>query len=301
MLWILCIIYFLSIAKYTIETWKSLNILKGPHYCQLQSKVDEILPPPKIGRIPRKISSGFSCFTADEWKNWILVYSIYSLKGVLPEPHYSCWCIFVQACTLICQLFVTHEDIKEAHHLIIAFCKEFQKLYGKEYCTPNMHMACHIRDNMIDYGPLAAFWAFSFERYNGTLERTKLSWCGPEKQMFTKFLDLQSIRRMENNDSASDSDLFEAIHQAIIKPSAGANFSSLEQTKCGIMQVLEQCQYFSCPVHEIDATKRICHRLLPPLKEKCFNDLSIDRLQTVYGLLYPMPEKEVLHLERFYY
>ena len=58
---------FLGIAKHTTETWKLLNILKSPHFCQLQDKVDRILPPPKIVRIPRKISSGFSSFTADEW------------------------------------------------------------------------------------------------------------------------------------------------------------------------------------------------------------------------------------------
>ena len=43
---------FLGIAKHKTETWKLLNILKSPHFCQLQDKVDRILPPSKIGRIP---------------------------------------------------------------------------------------------------------------------------------------------------------------------------------------------------------------------------------------------------------
>ena len=99
---------------------------------------------------------------------------------------------------------VTYENIQEFHRLLVALCNEFANLYGKEHCTPNMHMACHIRDSMIDYGPLAAFWAFCFEHYNGTLENKKLSWCGPEKQMFTKFLDLQYIHTMGQADSSID-------------------------------------------------------------------------------------------------
>ena len=129
-------------------------------------------PPPKIGRIPRKIcaQTGFSAITADEWKNWILLYSVYTLDRILPSQHFHCWCLFVKACMFICQLIITDEDIEQSHQILLQFCREFQDLYGKECCTPNMHMACHLRDNLKDYGPLAAFWAFSVERYNSTLK-----------------------------------------------------------------------------------------------------------------------------------
>ena len=32
-----------------------------------------------IGRVPRKIASMFVAFTADEWKNWTLIYSLCAL------------------------------------------------------------------------------------------------------------------------------------------------------------------------------------------------------------------------------
>lgn len=66
---------FLGIAKHTTNTWKDLDLINSTDFSDLQSKVDSITPPPKIGRIPRKIGPGFSSFTADEWKNWILLYS----------------------------------------------------------------------------------------------------------------------------------------------------------------------------------------------------------------------------------
>ena len=79
---------FLGLAKHIINTWKDLEILKLVHFVEVQRKVDSVVPPPKIGRIPRKIGSGFSSFTADEWKNWILIYSVYSLHGVLAPADY---------------------------------------------------------------------------------------------------------------------------------------------------------------------------------------------------------------------
>ena len=60
----------------------------------------------------------------------------------------------------------------------------FNSLFGKESCTPNMHLACHLWNNLFDYGPLAAFWAYSFECYTGIiLENIKTSWNGKEKQI----------------------------------------------------------------------------------------------------------------------
>ena len=60
---------FLGLAKHVTNTWKELQILKPIHFAEVQKKADSIVPPPKIGRIPCKIGSGFSSFTADQWKN----------------------------------------------------------------------------------------------------------------------------------------------------------------------------------------------------------------------------------------
>ena len=196
---------YLGIAKHTTSTWKDRNILKADDFSLIQEKIDLLIPPPKIGRIPRKIGSqtGFSAITADEWKNWIIMYSVYALDGILPPEDFHCWCLFVKACMLTCQLVITDEDIQHAHETLLQFCNEFQTLYGKECCTPNMHMACHLSDNLRDYGPLAAFWGYSFERYNGILESIKTSWDGPGKQMLKKIVALQSLEMIQtqlNND-----------------------------------------------------------------------------------------------------
>ena len=32
-----------------------------------------------------------------------------------------------------------------------------------------MHMHCHLKSVILDFGPVYAFWLFSFERFNGIL------------------------------------------------------------------------------------------------------------------------------------
>ena len=148
---------FLGIAKHALKTWKDLHIINEKDYAVILEKVDCMNPPFKLGRIPRKIGHGFASFTADEWKYWILMYSLYSLHG-----HYKCWCLFVDACRLLCFPVVAESQINTAHTHLVNYCKTFTCLYGAEYCSPNMHMGCHLKDCMLDYGPLSSFWCFVF-------------------------------------------------------------------------------------------------------------------------------------------
>ena len=58
---------------------------------------------------------------------------------------------------------------KEAHNQFILLIKQIEEEYGKKYITPNLHLALHVNQCCLDYGPLYAFWCYSFERMNGLL------------------------------------------------------------------------------------------------------------------------------------
>ena len=118
---------FLGLVKHTVKMWKDTGLLLERHFLLLQ---DSMNPPSKIGRIPRKIGSGFAAFTADEWKHWVLIYSMYALYGILPEDHYRCWCMLVDSCRYICQPVTTITAIEHAHELIVQFCETFETVYG---------------------------------------------------------------------------------------------------------------------------------------------------------------------------
>ena len=128
--------------------------------------------PIDVGRIPYKIESAMSGLTADQWKNWTCVYSLFVLHDLLLKEHLEYWWLFVQTCIHICQPSVTQDSIKKIDEYLLSFCQSFENLYGTLSCTINLHLHCHLADCLRDYGPAHGTWCFSFERLYGILGRT---------------------------------------------------------------------------------------------------------------------------------
>ncbi len=125
--------------------------------------------PHDVGRIPRKIASGCSGFTAYQWKNWTTILSLFCLKGLIGDKHYDMWSDFVQACIIIFSRVISADRLEVADRYLQTFLSKFVSLYGPLNCTPNMHLHLHLKDCILDYGPVYSFWCFSFERFNGML------------------------------------------------------------------------------------------------------------------------------------
>ena len=128
----------------------------------LQERMDAINPPANIGRIPCKISSGFAGFTAEQWMLWTILYSPVVLPDLLPHEHYTLWCIFSRACALLCRPYLHEREVDKADELLLSFCTGFEQLYGAEACTLNLHMHFHLKECILNVGPLYSFWCFSF-------------------------------------------------------------------------------------------------------------------------------------------
>ena len=190
---VMCIIdpmhnLLLGTAKHILSVWKEKGIIKDSQFDMLQARVDSFQTPSDVGRIPSKISSGFSSFTAEQWKNWTLLYSLYSLKEILPHQHYACWKLFVKACFFLCRRSISQSDIEEADACLLDFLKKFEDLYGKEYCTINLHLHAHLTECVKDFGPVYSFWLFSFERMNGILGAFKTNSHDISVQLMRRFL-----------------------------------------------------------------------------------------------------------------
>ena len=90
---------------------------------EIQTRVDSVAVPSTVGRIPRKIATAFGGFTAEQWMNWTLLYSLYALRGLIPEEHYECWKSFVLACRLLCLPVLSDLNIKKADLLLLHLWK----------------------------------------------------------------------------------------------------------------------------------------------------------------------------------
>ena len=106
---------FLGTAKrFFKKIWIPHGILKEKQLKEIQARVDSVAVPSTIGRIPKKIATAFGGFTAEQWMNWTLVYSLYALRGLIAEEHYRCWETFVIACRLLSQPVLSDTDIKKS-------------------------------------------------------------------------------------------------------------------------------------------------------------------------------------------
>ena len=78
---------FLGSAKHLLHLWPRICLLSSENFQSVQKTVDSFVLPSSIGRLPHDIIHGFSGFTADQFKNWITIFSIPSLFSILSSEH----------------------------------------------------------------------------------------------------------------------------------------------------------------------------------------------------------------------
>ena len=186
---------FLGTAKYVFKHWVSEGHLSKQQLKTIESRIETMEVPVEIGRLPKAITSNYGSYTAEQWKNWTLIYSLYALKDILSDQHIRCWQTFVLACKYLCKPALCQDDIIRADFLLLKFCKECQALYGNNFCTPNMHRHCYLKEVIMDYGPIHCFLCISLERYNCILGNITSNTRSIELQIMRK---LTTLRFLDN-------------------------------------------------------------------------------------------------------
>jgi hypothetical protein len=163
---------FIGIASWIVRRlWLGHGKLTLQDLTKIQKRMDNIHPPSEIGRIPRKINvgEGFSNLTANEWKNFFLIYARIVLWDFLDKEDRKILTSFSQACSILVRRIVTLDDLNIAHDRLFELLNLIEINYGDSFITPNLHLSLHLNECCRDYGPLYSFWCFSFERMNGIL------------------------------------------------------------------------------------------------------------------------------------
>ena len=188
---------FTGTAKHVMKNvWLNSDkpLLEEKDLLQLQEKLDKVKVSASVGRLPKKIRNSYGGFTADQWKSFTVLFSIYALWTILPRNDLELWRNFVLACSYLCSSVITEAKAMLAHSYLLQFCKGFEGLYRKEMVAPNMHLHMPLLDCVLDYGPVYAFWLFSFERYNGILGDYGTNQWAIEIQLMRKFTTNQFMK-----------------------------------------------------------------------------------------------------------
>ena len=285
---------YLGSSKHMMEIWTDKGMLNKNQFTIIEETVSKIITPQDVGRIPLKIASGFSGFTADQWRNWTTIFSAVALKEVLPAAHLHCWLLFVRACCLLNNRFITTDVVHQADAFLTEFCNRSESLYGMYSCTPNMHLHMHLIDCLLDYGPVHAFWCFAFERCNGLLGRYHTNNQAVEVQLMRKFLREQQILSVDMPSEADD--MLNVLNPHCSGSLLESCFDPYNET------ILKLQSLASCNIngeHDFSLSLSDTYiELLPPKCEGVLTTSQKEKLQDVYRFLYP--NVNFLHFSSFY-
>lgn len=279
---------FLGTAKYQFKLWVSEGHLSAKQLETIESRIESMEVPVDIGRLPKAISSNYGSYTAEQWKNWTLIYSLYALKGVLTDRQLQCWQTFVLACKYLCKPVLSHVDILKADNCLLKFCTRFQDLYGATACTPNIHLHCHLKETIIDYGPIHSFWCFSFEGYNGILGSIKTNNRSIELQLMRKVITLRCIDNISVDQDFYPyfGDVVSSLskHGAELNTSEDSNYFD-EGNLFNLLSFYQMDTRF--PLHSLD-WKNLSALSLPTFYEESSLDRDdINILRDVYKIMLP--------------
>ena len=184
------------------------------------------------------------------------------------------------AARLLCQMNLTVSDIELVDCLLTQFCSQVEVLYWPDFITPNMHLHCHLKDCVLDYGPVHNFWLFTYERYNGILENFPTNHHSIKTQLMKRFLREFSLA----SPSSLSTEDFEEFHELVSTKFEPHLEGSLKVTIHG--RYVEQMNLTT--IKDWSTLSINSELRLPTVyKRASLSDTSILQLQTIYSLLYP--------------
>lgn len=122
--------------------------------------------PKEFSRRPRSLSE-VAYWKATEFRQFLLYTGPIVLKTVLNTDVYTHFLTLHVAVSILISptLIVNKNNIDYAKKLLQHFVQSFEKIYGKEYISHNVHNLLHISNEVRKFGPLDSFSSFRFENF----------------------------------------------------------------------------------------------------------------------------------------
>ena len=264
---------YLGTSKMVIrKIWIEHNILSPAKVAIINRRLKRIHVPIGIGRVPVNIHTG-DTFTAEQWMNWTMYFSVYCLFELLSPNEIECWRHFVLACRLLYKRNITADDVTISDALLMKFCSRLCQLYGCQVATPNMHMHGHMASFITDYGPIHAFWLFSFECYNGLLGKQPNN---------NKAIEIQLMRRLLRDNvhlsllqEGQTRDFHQEFYDVVVRHAQAFDSMKASSTDADTLQLYSEPSKFSMITlgqDELGVLLSMYCELYPQHRDKLFLD-----------------------------
>ncbi|KAB0791953.1 hypothetical protein PPYR_13914 [Photinus pyralis] len=126
--------------------------------------------PLEINRKPRSLSD-LPRWKATEFRTFLLYVGPVALHRVINSAIYEHFLLLHSSITILISEKFISKFMNLARTFINTFVKHSEHIYGEQFIIYNVHMLCHLCDDVTLYGVLDSFSAFCFENYLGQLKR----------------------------------------------------------------------------------------------------------------------------------
>ncbi|XP_035852374.1 uncharacterized protein LOC116059288 isoform X2 [Sander lucioperca] len=189
----------LGVSKQLMSLWLDRVNSEKPWYVgqqipQMDSRLLRLRPPlEKKNTSVRSLC--WDSWKASEWRAFLLFYAISVLPGILPLTFLEHYFYLSFSIHILLQESISQHELKLAHESLVCFVEYMKVLYGEENVSFNCHQLIHLTESVLNWGPLWATSAFSFERNNGNLRALLKGVNDYPRQIHQMFLVWQHIPR----------------------------------------------------------------------------------------------------------
>lgn len=193
----------LGVVRKILNSW-----LNGPLEVRLKSQSVRLLSdrleslkkyiPVEFNRKPRPLTE-LARWKATELRTFLLYLGPAVLKNVVNIGIYEHFLLLHFAITILASdVHIKNHGSSFAGEILNTFVKHSKQIYGTSFLIYNVHILCHLADDVKQYGALDSFAAFPFENYLGQLKHLVKSTVNPLKEIHNRLKELNYLTFSEN-------------------------------------------------------------------------------------------------------
>jgi len=125
----------------------------------------------QVLRMSRAIKTHLFLWKAQEYKLWLIYYSVPILLGVMNQKYFNHHLQLLSAIYLLSRDSISFDQIEVARDHLHSYISKFAELYDIRNISMNVHQLLHLPDVVSDLGPLWVYSCFFLEDLNGKLSK----------------------------------------------------------------------------------------------------------------------------------
>ncbi|XP_011686450.1 PREDICTED: uncharacterized protein LOC105449147 [Wasmannia auropunctata] len=166
----------LGLTKLLLRLWFDPTLANEPYSLSgvlhvIDADLRNMQPPSFVQRMPRAIKTYLSLWKAQEYKLWLIYYSVPILLGVMNQEYFDHHLQLLSAVYLLSRDSISFDQIEVARNHLRSYISKFADFYGVRNMSMNVHQLLHLPDVVLDLGPLWVYSCFFLEDLNGKLSK----------------------------------------------------------------------------------------------------------------------------------